>query len=280
MAKITNAINVPVSSSTQFLTIGNGSTFLGINALDCKGSAAFGTLAGTAAPTNSLITAPFFGGGTATQLLSGSTAEFVMPISASECDVLQMSYVGSSATNASNMVHLSARGTALAPTANQSGDILGQWGARGYTGTGFSTTSQASALMLASQNWSVANNGTAITFQVTPVNTTTPLEFVRILNTNASISGIAVSHLGSGFLVKEGSNARMGSVALVGGTATILNTTITANTRIFLTNNSQMALNPIGFMRVTARIPGVSFTISSSQGSDTSTIAWILIEPL
>lgn len=109
MAKIANASNVPTSSSTQSLTLGNANNFLGTNTLDCKGSAAFGTFAGTAAPANSVIASGFFGGGTATQFLSGSTAEFVMPTTSTECDVLQTSYVGSTAANASNMIHLTAR---------------------------------------------------------------------------------------------------------------------------------------------------------------------------
>src|SRR5579862_8744362 len=125
MPKIANTTNTPASSTTPSLTLGNTNNFLGTNPLDCKGSAAFGTFAGTAAPTNGLIGSAFLGVGTATQFLSGSTAEFVMPSTSNECDVLQTSYVGSSGTKGSNMIHLTARGTALAPTANQSGDLLG-----------------------------------------------------------------------------------------------------------------------------------------------------------
>jgi hypothetical protein len=279
MAKITNAINVPASSSTDFLTLGNGNNFLGINPLDCNGSAAFGTVAGTAAPANSLVMAPFLGVGTATQSITGSTAELVMPPGAFECDLIQTSYVGSTGTNSSNLIHLTARGTALAPTANLSGDRIAHWGARGYTGTGFSTTSKASISMLANENWSATANGTAIAFRVTANTTTTIGTVVTILNSSASISGVAASSVGSGFLIKEGANARMGTVTLVNGLATIANTTITANTRIFLTNNDQDALAIISFMRVTGRTPGVSFSISSGVAGDTSSVAWLLIEP-
>lgn len=279
MAKITNAINVPASSSTEFLTLGNGNTFLGINTLDCKGSAAFGTVAGTTAPANSLVMSPFLGVGTAAQFLSGSTAEFVMPSTSTECDLIQLSYVGSSATNASSLISLTARGTALAPTANVSGDIIGEWGVRGYTGTGFAATSQAYILMNANENWSTTSNGTNISFQVTPNTTIVPQKLVTILNSSASISGVAASGLGAGFMIKEGSNARMGIVTLVNGVATIANTTITANTRIFLTNNDQDALAIISFMRVTGRTPGVSFSISSGISGDVSMVAWLLIEP-
>lgn len=282
MPKIANAANTPGSSTTPSLTLGNTSNFLGTNPLDCKGSAAFGTLAGTAAPTNGLVGSGFLGVGTATQFLSGSTVEFLMPTASTECDVLQTSY-GSSSTNGSNMIHRTARGTALAPTATQSGDTLGIWSVRGYTGTSFTTTSKASISMLATQTWTVANNGTAISFQVTTNNATTISEIARILNTGVSTSGLAVTNLGSGFMIKEGANARMGiatlvSFALLVSTVTVANNTVTTNTRIFLTNNNPSGL-AIGDVHISAVVPGVSFTISSLAIGDTSQIAWLLVEP-
>ena len=281
MAKITNAIYVPASSSLTSLTLGNSNNFLGVNTLDCNGSAAFGTLAGTTASANSLITSPFLGIGTSTQSLSGSTAEFVMPTTSTECDLVQTSYVGSSATNASNLIHLTARGTALAPTANQNGDIIGEWGSRGYNGSGFASASMSYLLMSANENWTNIANGTNISLQVTRNATTTLRQVATILNSSASISGVAISDQGSGFLIKEGSNARMGVVTLSGGSATVLNNTVTANTRIFLTVNSQSSLNLLGFLRVTGRTPGVSFTISTGIALDFgSVIGWLLIEPI
>ncbi|QZA59476.1 hypothetical protein [Candidatus Rhabdochlamydia porcellionis] len=281
MAKITNAINVPVSSSLTSLTLGNSSNFIGVNTLDCSGSAAFGTVAGTTAPANSLVTSPFLGIGAATQFLSGSTAEFVMPITSTECDLVQTSYVGSSATNASNLIHLTARGTALAPTANQSGDIIGEWGVRGYNGTSFSSSSMGYILMSANENWTTTANGTNISLQVTSNTTTTLKQVTSILNSSASISGVAIPDQGSGFLIKEGSNARMGVVTLSAGSATVLNSTVTANTRIFLTVNGQSSLNLLGFLRVTGRTPGVSFTISTGIALDFgSVVGWLLIEPI
>jgi len=289
MAKITNAINIPASSSLTSLTLGNSNNFLGINTLDCNGSAAFGTVAGTTAPANSLVTSPFLGIGTAKQFLSGSTAEFVMPSTSTECDLVQTSYVGSSATNASNLIHLTARGTALAPTANQNGDIIGEWGARGYNGTGFVSNSMGYLLLNANENWTTTANGTNISLQVTSNATTTLRKVVSILNSSvsilgvavASISGVSISDLGSGFLIKEGSNARMGVVTLSAGSATVLNSTVTANTRIFLTVNNQSSLNLLGFLRVTGRTPGVSFSISTGIALDSgSVVGWLLIEPI
>ncbi|WP_220017914.1 hypothetical protein [Candidatus Rhabdochlamydia oedothoracis] len=259
------------------MTLGSGNNFFGTNTLDCEGSGAFGTFAGTAAPTNGIIVSGFLGVGTATQFLTGSTAEFVGTSPAVECDVTQTSYVGSNATNASSLLQYTARGTALTPTANQSGDLLGVWGARGYTGSAFTTTSKATISMITTQAWTATNNGTAITFSVTKNGTTTLGEIARIINTNTTNTGLAITDLGSGLLVKEGLNARMGIVMLVAGIAIVLNNTVTANTRIFLTN-SGIGIN-VGQLTILARIPGVSFTISSNLLTAAVSVAWLMIEP-
>lgn len=82
---------------------------------------------------------------------------------------------------------------------------------------------------------------------------------------------------GAGYSIKEGSNAKMGTATLVAGTVTVNTTAVTANSRIFLT--SQTDGGTPGFQRITARTAGTSFTITSSSATDTSTIAWILFEP-
>lgn len=82
---------------------------------------------------------------------------------------------------------------------------------------------------------------------------------------------------GGGIAVKEGTNARMGVSTLVAGAAVVANTSVTANTRVFLTGQSPGGTP--GFVRVSARTPATSFTITSSSGTDTSVVAWLLIEP-
>lgn len=81
---------------------------------------------------------------------------------------------------------------------------------------------------------------------------------------------------GKGLKITEGSNARMGVATLVGGAVVVTNTSVTANTRIFLT--SQVDGGTPGFLRVSTRTNATSFTITSSNVADTSTVAWILIE--
>jgi len=75
----------------------------------------------------------------------------------------------------------------------------------------------------------------------------------------------------------EGTNKPMGIATLVGGTVTVSNNKITATSRIFLTNNNPGGTP--GFLRVSARVVGTSFTITSSSGTDTSDIAYLIMEP-
>jgi hypothetical protein len=88
---------------------------------------------------------------------------------------------------------------------------------------------------------------------------------------------VDVATVGKGLQVKEGTNAKMGVATLVGGTVTVANTSVTTNSRIFLT--CQTPGGTPGFLRVSARTAGTSFTILSSSGTDTSVVAWLIMEP-
>jgi hypothetical protein len=90
-------------------------------------------------------------------------------------------------------------------------------------------------------------------------------------------ANLAITTAGNGLRVKEGSNAKQGTSVLVAGTVVVANTSVTANSRIFLTNNT--VGGTAGFLVVSARTPGTSFTILSSNAADTSTIAWEIFEP-
>lgn len=92
-----------------------------------------------------------------------------------------------------------------------------------------------------------------------------------------SAGNITASVAGSGLRVKEGTNAKMGAATLVGGTVTVNTTAVTASSRIYLT--SQADGGTPGFQRVSARVAATSFTITSSSGTDTSTVAWMIVEP-
>ncbi|KAG6559874.1 hypothetical protein RHABOEDO_001877 (plasmid) [Candidatus Rhabdochlamydia oedothoracis] len=282
MGKIANALNLPASSNIQSLTLGNSNNFLGTNTLDCNGSAAFGIFAGIAAPTNGVTIGGFLGLGTANQTLSNSTAEFVMPTANTECNIYFTSYVGSVGSNGTSLILRSARGTASTPTANLTRSTLGFIGGNGYTGKGFTTTSKAAVLFVTTEDWSDTDNGASISFQATRSGTTKTSTIAQVINTAASTSGVAISNEGSGLLIKEGTNARMGRATLVSillspSVVTVFNNTVTANTEIFLCSN--IPSGGPGILSVIARTAGVSFTISSSAIGDTSVVSWLLIEP-
>ncbi|MFV6033167.1 hypothetical protein [Streptomyces sp. NPDC056264] len=89
---------------------------------------------------------------------------------------------------------------------------------------------------------------------------------------------VTLAVAGSGIRIKEGgAAARMGVATLVAGTVVVNTTAVTANSRIFLTCNTSGGTP--GFLRVSARSAGASFTILSSSGTDTSVVAWEIKEP-
>lgn len=101
----------------------------------------------------------------------------------------------------------------------------------------------------------------------------------RLHTTNdfATEGNLVADVAGKGLIVREGTNARMGRSTLVAGTVVVANTSVTANTEIFLT--CQTPGGTPGFLRVSARTAATSFTILSSSGTDTSVVAWLLLEP-
>lgn len=94
------------------------------------------------------------------------------------------------------------------------------------------------------------------------------------LQVTGDISAVA---LGFGYRVREGANGKQGSAVLVAGVVTINTTNVTANSRILLT--SQVDGGAPGFLRVSSRVVGTSFTVTSSMATDTSTIAYEIFEP-
>ena len=84
---------------------------------------------------------------------------------------------------------------------------------------------------------------------------------------------------GVGLKINEGSNARMGAATLASGTVTVSNTSVTANTRIFLTVQSLGTVTAPKAVAITARTAATSFTVTSDDATDTSVVAWELIEP-
>lgn len=86
--------------------------------------------------------------------------------------------------------------------------------------------------------------------------------------------------VGQGLAIKEGGpNAMMGVITLAAGTATINTTKVTANSRIFLIGQSLGTITIPQAYQVSARTAATSFTILSSSNTDTSQVAWFIVEP-
>lgn len=86
---------------------------------------------------------------------------------------------------------------------------------------------------------------------------------------------IIISTAGKGLTIKTGSNAKAGSSTLVAGTIVVTNTSVTANSIIYLTVTAAGGVQ--GILSYT-KINGTSFTINSSNVADVSTIGWMIVE--
>ncbi|MBY0475394.1 MAG: hypothetical protein K2Q13_10105 [Nitrosomonas sp.] len=97
-------------------------------------------------------------------------------------------------------------------------------------------------------------------------------------NQQISAADVELNYVGKATpMIEDGADQAMGVVTLVGGAAVVANEKVTANSRIFLT--SQVGGGTPGFLRVSARTAGTSFTITSSSGTDTSDVAFLIVEP-
>lgn len=95
-----------------------------------------------------------------------------------------------------------------------------------------------------------------------------------------TFNGNAVlANIGDELKIKEGTNAAMGVCTLVAGTCTVSNTLVTANSRVFLTAQSLGTVAVPSGYGISARVAGTSFTILASAPTDTSIVAWEIIEP-
>jgi hypothetical protein len=94
---------------------------------------------------------------------------------------------------------------------------------------------------------------------------------------SAGIGNVDVPQPGAGLKVAEGANAKQGTAVLAAGSVVVADTSVTASSRILLTSNADGGTP--GFVRVSARTAGTSFTITSSSATDTSTVAYEIFEP-
>lgn len=88
---------------------------------------------------------------------------------------------------------------------------------------------------------------------------------------------ISLGIAGNGILIKEGTNATMGTATANGTTEVTVSTTkVTANSRVFF--NCQSGCGTSSAYYVSSRIGATSFGFKAI-GADTGTVAWFILEP-
>jgi hypothetical protein len=102
---------------------------------------------------------------------------------------------------------------------------------------------------------------------------------LQVTGVSAFTGDVKLTTAGNGVYIKEGTNATMGVATLSAGTVVISTTKVTASSRIQLTIQSLGTVSVPKAIGVTSRSAGTSFTITSADNTDTSSIAWMICEP-
>lgn len=146
----------------------------------------------------------------------------------------------------------------------------------------FATSTAATAISLSSGNvFTGTGSNTNVGFTFTPKGAggiTLTTGDLTLTDGNISLGTAS-----NGLSVKSGPNARIGQNTLTAGTVSIANTSVTANTRIFLTRASKNSGAAIGSLEAVISA-GVGFTINSYaagatiETGDISIVDWFLVE--
>lgn len=102
---------------------------------------------------------------------------------------------------------------------------------------------------------------------------------LHTVNTFVTEGDLVCDVAGGGLVLREGANACSGIATLVAGTVTVNTNQVTATSRVQLTVQSLGTVTTPKAVGVTARVAGTSFTITSADNTDTSVVAWTIIEP-
>lgn len=164
------------------------------------------------------------------------------------------------------------------PIISQSGDVILQTLTAGKATKVVSTTGQMTLTpgvtsdISGSTNVSISSDnaaGGSVLFNNGPADVNTwSIDSSGNLIANITTGGyLELGRQGQGIRYRSGSNA-------VAGTVVVPTTALGSTTYVLLT--SQIDGGTPGFLRVSARSVGTSFTITSSNVADTSTVGWVL----
>lgn len=97
------------------------------------------------------------------------------------------------------------------------------------------------------------------------------------IDTTLGVMKVGDGSTAFGSLPRTAGGIRTGQTTLVAGTKVVADTAITANSKIFTTVHTPGGAP--GWLQVSARTAGTSFTILSSSNTDTSVVDYLIYEP-
>jgi hypothetical protein len=107
-----------------------------------------------------------------------------------------------------------------------------------------------------------------------------------VLSAVIATGDITTQVAGVGLQIKEGSNAKQGTATLVLGTVTVSNTSVTANSRIFICGGALNSSTALGDLSITSQTAATGFVITSyipggvlTQVGDLRTVNYEIFEP-
>lgn len=173
-------------------------------------------------------------------------------------------------------------------------------GAGGVSVSSAHTAGYISFLVNLDEKWRIATNGSLsntgsagtayITLKAgTATASTGPLKFTAgTFNTTPEAGAIEFDGASFTFVNSDAVRRKIvatdtntfGVATLAAGTVTVSTTKVTANSRIMLTVQSLGTVTAPKAVAITARTASTSFTITSADATDTSVVAWQIIEPL
>lgn len=191
-----------------------------------------------------------------------------------------------------NFVRSGVAGSLASPTATQSGDIIGGFGATGYGATGYGINGAAGIQFIATETESDTAQGNKLIFLTTPNTTATAATAVTVQNSgglsvgSATDGGIGVVLALNGFqsvtaaktlILKQGANGSVGTfVCTGGGTITISNSNFATTDAVIISMNTAggTITTPPAFKTVSG---GSQFQVLCGA-TDTSTYNYALIK--
>lgn len=95
---------------------------------------------------------------------------------------------------------------------------------------------------------------------------------------SGSANALRLGTVGGGIAIKAGANATVGTATLTAGTVTVSTTKVSATSVIFVTIQALGTVTTAKSMTIANKTAATSFQIVSEDATDTSTVAWWILE--